>query len=219
MSWRAYTAALALLAGGCSIPNQSHCGNQAGDSSCAERDPARPYCNLCEASNNGCVAEPVAAEACHRESDSGAPPSTTTTTGTTTTGTTTGTTTDATTSTTTGTTTEAGTSSSTSGVSPEECVTQKNGKYECWLCCQDAVPSSEVYVQGLLACVCHEGDPCRDACGDDLCVDQIVNAPCLDCIAPQVFMDTCFVAAAYQCSMAPACEQFVDCALPCVALP
>jgi hypothetical protein len=115
MSWRTAAVALALLAAGCSVPNQSHCGNQKGDATCAERDPKRPYCSLCEASNDGCVAEPVTVEACHRESDSGAPVSTTTTTGTpTSTGTPTTSTSEPDTSTSTTTSTSTSTSTTTS---------------------------------------------------------------------------------------------------------
>src|SRR5574338_226017 len=98
MSFRAFAVmAAALLGPACSVPNQGHCGNQDGDSTCLTRDPNKPYCSLCEASNDGCVAEPVTAEACHMMSDSGAAGTSTTAPGTTApttgSGTTTGTTT------------------------------------------------------------------------------------------------------------------------------
>jgi hypothetical protein len=123
MSLKTLAALLAAFAAGCSVTNESHCGNQSGDVSCAARDPERPFCSLCEASNDGCVAEPVTVEACHRESDSG-PPATvtdgsttatasTSTTPTTSTGPTTGTTEQPDTSTGTTTTTATSTSSST----------------------------------------------------------------------------------------------------------
>lgn len=62
--------------GACLVPNISHCGNLDGDATCLMRDPGRPHCSLCEASNDGCVAEPVTVEGCHKESDSGAAGST-----------------------------------------------------------------------------------------------------------------------------------------------
>jgi hypothetical protein len=50
---------LAAIAGACSVANPSHCANQDGHATCAERDPAAPYCNRCVAADDGCVAEPV----------------------------------------------------------------------------------------------------------------------------------------------------------------
>ncbi|MBA3549351.1 MAG: hypothetical protein H0T76_22995 [Nannocystis sp.] len=48
------TLALALAA--CSGVNKDHCGNQDGNATCLQRDPATPYCSICVADNNGCLA-------------------------------------------------------------------------------------------------------------------------------------------------------------------
>jgi hypothetical protein len=47
--------ALAFTLGGCRIPNEDHCGRRAGDTTCVELDPSRPYCSVCEADHDGCV--------------------------------------------------------------------------------------------------------------------------------------------------------------------
>lgn len=52
------------LAAGCRQLNASHCGNQAGDATCMERNAAAPYCNRCEPTNDGCVADPVSEPGC-----------------------------------------------------------------------------------------------------------------------------------------------------------
>jgi hypothetical protein len=41
---------------GCRIPNEEHCGRRDGDATCLEIDPSRPYCSVCEAEHDGCVA-------------------------------------------------------------------------------------------------------------------------------------------------------------------
>ncbi|MCA9707637.1 MAG: hypothetical protein KDK70_17440 [Myxococcales bacterium] len=64
-------SALVGLGGGCTRPNESHCGNKEGDATCAARDPARPHCDRCEAINDGCVAQPVTEPGCG-EQDEGA---------------------------------------------------------------------------------------------------------------------------------------------------
>lgn len=76
MFFRALAVLVALLGQACSVPNKSHCGNLDGDATCVARDPARSYCSVCEAANDGCVAEPVTQESCHLASDSGAAAST-----------------------------------------------------------------------------------------------------------------------------------------------
>lgn len=52
---------LVTLVGACSVANPDHCANQQGHASCAARDPAAPFCSLCVADNDGCVATPVTA--------------------------------------------------------------------------------------------------------------------------------------------------------------
>lgn len=42
--------------GACSVVNKDHCGNQDGDATCVQRDPGAPYCSLCVADNDGCLA-------------------------------------------------------------------------------------------------------------------------------------------------------------------
>lgn len=49
--------ASALAATACNLTNTSHCGNRDGDLTCAAQDPATPYCSICVADNNGCLAE------------------------------------------------------------------------------------------------------------------------------------------------------------------
>ncbi len=49
-------ALLALLPA-CSVSNTNHCGNLEGNATCSQRGAAAPYCNICVADNNGCVAE------------------------------------------------------------------------------------------------------------------------------------------------------------------
>ena len=48
------TLSLALSA--CSVANNDHCGNQEGNATCLQRDPGAPYCSICVADNNGCLA-------------------------------------------------------------------------------------------------------------------------------------------------------------------
>ena len=44
------------LAPACSVVNTDHCGNREGDATCAQQGDAIPYCSICIADNNGCVA-------------------------------------------------------------------------------------------------------------------------------------------------------------------
>ena len=53
----ALLAGLLLAVGGCRQRNASHCGNQQGNLTCQQRDPEAPYCNVCEAFNDGCLEE------------------------------------------------------------------------------------------------------------------------------------------------------------------
>jgi hypothetical protein len=46
-----------LVAAACSVVNKEHCGNLEGNATCLERDPGAPYCSICVAENNGCLAE------------------------------------------------------------------------------------------------------------------------------------------------------------------
>jgi len=50
--------------GGCRQLNASHCGNQAGDATCAERNPDAPYCSVCVALDDGCMVQPVSEPGC-----------------------------------------------------------------------------------------------------------------------------------------------------------
>lgn len=61
---------LVLVAGGCTQLNASHCGNQRGDLTCEARDETTPFCDQCEAVNDGCVAARPRA-ACGASSSSG----------------------------------------------------------------------------------------------------------------------------------------------------
>lgn len=40
----------------CSVANTDHCGNREGDATCSQQGDATPYCSICVADNNGCVA-------------------------------------------------------------------------------------------------------------------------------------------------------------------
>jgi hypothetical protein len=42
----------------CVRADADHCGNQQGDATCSQRDPARPFCDRCEVANHGCVGAP-----------------------------------------------------------------------------------------------------------------------------------------------------------------
>lgn len=54
--WVARLGMLGLIgACACTIPNETHCGNQRGDATCAERFGAPMYCDVCVAVNDGCV--------------------------------------------------------------------------------------------------------------------------------------------------------------------
>ncbi|MCX4246951.1 hypothetical protein [Paraliomyxa miuraensis] len=53
-----------ILAVGCTRLNASHCGNQSGDLTCEQRGGSTPFCDKCEAANDGCVAEPVTELGC-----------------------------------------------------------------------------------------------------------------------------------------------------------
>ncbi|MCB9706977.1 MAG: hypothetical protein H6711_34370 [Myxococcales bacterium] len=55
---------LAALAFACVEPNPDHCGNLKGDSTCAARSTSAPFCDLCTAVNNGCVAVEAADPTC-----------------------------------------------------------------------------------------------------------------------------------------------------------
>ncbi|MEZ4380037.1 MAG: hypothetical protein R3A79_01725 [Nannocystaceae bacterium] len=46
-----------LATAGCIQPNPAHCGNNAGDASCASETP---YCSVCVVENNGCVPQEAA---------------------------------------------------------------------------------------------------------------------------------------------------------------
>ena len=50
------------LASACTRLNASHCGNQEGNASCANRGGTTMYCNVCVADNDGCVEQPPASE-------------------------------------------------------------------------------------------------------------------------------------------------------------
>ncbi len=56
-----------------------HCGYRKGDESCAKRTPERPYCDLCQFEEMGCVAQPVTERECMLVPESGPPPAMTTT--------------------------------------------------------------------------------------------------------------------------------------------
>jgi hypothetical protein len=51
-------AAWGLGSGGCTQLNASHCGNQAGDATCEQRNAMTPFCDKCQAAADGCVAGP-----------------------------------------------------------------------------------------------------------------------------------------------------------------
>lgn len=51
---------LLACAPACSVVNTDHCGNQDGHATCLQRDRDTPYCSLCDAANDGCLAEPPA---------------------------------------------------------------------------------------------------------------------------------------------------------------
>lgn len=98
--------ALALTSSsGCSVVNKDHCGNQDGDATCLQRDPAAPYCSRCVADNDGCLAAAPPDE-CRADPAPATTADTSSTTGSSTTR-------DPTTGTTTGTGTDPGTSTST----------------------------------------------------------------------------------------------------------
>ena len=48
--------ALPALTSACSVVNTDHCGNQDGHATCLQRDANTPYCSICVADNNGCLA-------------------------------------------------------------------------------------------------------------------------------------------------------------------
>lgn len=52
------------LAAGCRQLNASHCGNQDGNATCAQRNAMAPYCDRCEPTNDGCVVDPVLEPGC-----------------------------------------------------------------------------------------------------------------------------------------------------------
>jgi len=59
-----------LLWAACTVPNPSHCVNQAdpGNTWCAARYPARPFCSPCRQKYNGCVeTEPLTCETYDRD--------------------------------------------------------------------------------------------------------------------------------------------------------
>lgn len=64
------------LAAGCRQLNASHCGNQAGDATCMQRNAMVPYCDRCSAVDDGCVAEPVSEAGCGETEASSGPPTT-----------------------------------------------------------------------------------------------------------------------------------------------
>lgn len=66
MNWITRTGALALgVAWGCTTTNESHCGNQNGDATCANRDGDFPYCDRCTAVNDGCSDKINTDPGCH----------------------------------------------------------------------------------------------------------------------------------------------------------
>jgi hypothetical protein len=73
---RTIVAALAglWLASACRQLNESHCGNQDGSATCMLRDGTLPYCNLCVAENDGCVASPSDEPECNQTSTGMEPP-------------------------------------------------------------------------------------------------------------------------------------------------
>ncbi len=50
-------ASVALLSAACVRLNADHCGNQAGDATCSSRAAQTPFCDICVAENDGCVAQ------------------------------------------------------------------------------------------------------------------------------------------------------------------
>jgi hypothetical protein len=64
VNWLSCLAVLVISVVACRIPNEEHCGRQLGDATCIDRDPARPYCSVCEAEHDGCVESlaPISAE-------------------------------------------------------------------------------------------------------------------------------------------------------------
>jgi hypothetical protein len=72
-------AGLVLAGGACRQLNASHCGNQAGNATCEQRDPSTPFCDRCVAVNDGCVATRVDEPGCG-EASSGHEPTTATST-------------------------------------------------------------------------------------------------------------------------------------------
>lgn len=61
-SWTGVVALGLLL--GCTQRNASHCGNLSGDATCRAINEQTPYCDVCEAINDGCVSDPVADASC-----------------------------------------------------------------------------------------------------------------------------------------------------------
>ncbi len=97
-------SALSLALSACSVVNTDHCGNQEnGNTICLQRDPAAPYCSMCVADNNGCLAAAPASD-CLAATEPATSADATSSAGTTTTTATSTTTVDPPTSTSTGTT-------------------------------------------------------------------------------------------------------------------
>ena len=48
-----------MWSGGCKVLNADHCGNQQGDATCRSKDPARPYCSVCNVEHDGCMPDKV----------------------------------------------------------------------------------------------------------------------------------------------------------------
>lgn len=65
------------LAAGCRQLNASHCGNQDGNATCAQRNAMAPYCDRCEPANDGCVVGPVIEPGCGEAETSSNPETTT----------------------------------------------------------------------------------------------------------------------------------------------
>jgi hypothetical protein len=62
---------VAAFVGACTRDSGTHCGNRGGDAHCQERfGEDAPYCSLCEASLQGCSAQPAEEQECMPDIDS-----------------------------------------------------------------------------------------------------------------------------------------------------
>jgi hypothetical protein len=53
----------------CTAVNEAHCGNHSGHATCRARSETLPHCDLCVASNDGCVAQAPSDAACRPPED------------------------------------------------------------------------------------------------------------------------------------------------------